>query len=301
MIIKSEIKEIAKKNLIDEIRFIDALDYEPKELFKGRMPKDIMPEAKSVIVTLVYIGGVELKNFDELKHSRISKLALSGFYSNIVRPMQGIYDYLIKNGYKAKIVDGEESGETISLKGVAVKAGLGWIGRNALLINKDYGSFIALGAIITDADLSEDNIKSKLSCPVNCHECQNACPTLANKNDKILNRPNCISDYLESDEIPIKEKIDLDNYFYECDICQMVCPYNLKHIEEPLNTPFGDFFKSLNIMADEFSFDRLLEISEEEYEKEIVKYFYGFELPYEMFKRNIEMAYEGTKERSSSK
>ena len=299
MISKNDIKKIAKENLIDEIRFIDALEYEPKEIFQGRMPRDIMPEAKSVIVTLIYIGSVELKGFDDLKHARISKLALSGFYSNIVRPMKGIYNYLLDNGHKAKIVDGEESEETISLKGVAVKAGLGWIGRNALLINKDYGSFIALGAIITDADLAEKNINKELSCPVNCHECQKACPTLANKSDKVLDRPNCISDYLESADVILNQGVNLDNYFYECDICQLVCPYNLKQIQKPLKTPFGDFFESLNVMADEFSFDRLLNITEEEYEKEILKYFYGFELPYEMFKRNIKMTYAGVSERIS--
>ena len=294
---KNEIIRISKENLMDEIRFIDAQDYEPKELFKGRMPKDILPEAKSVIVTMTYIGGVLMKGYDDTKHGRISKLALSGFYSNIVRPMNGIYEYLISNGYRAKIVDGEESGETISLKGVAVKAGLGWIGKNALLINKEYGSFIALGAIITDADLSDAHVKCDISCPVNCHECQKACPTLANKTDKVLERPNCISDYLESYKIPVDEQVDLDNYFYECDICQTVCPYNLEHIKNPMKTPFGDYFDSLNIMADEFSFDRLLKITEEEYNKEIVKYFYGFELPYEMFKRNIRMAYYGMQKR----
>ncbi|NLY82138.1 MAG: epoxyqueuosine reductase [Clostridiales bacterium] len=291
------IKCLAKESLIDEIRFVDADDYEPKAIFKGRQPRDIMPEAKTIILTLIYIGGVDMEDFDDSLHGRISKLALSGFYSNVVKPTESIVDYLRLKGYKAIVTDSELDDKSISLKSVAVKAGLGWIGKHTVMINKKYGSFIALGGIITDADLSQIYETQPVGCPEGCDLCQRACPTKANKSDLNLNRLLCISDYLEGSKIPVEEEVDISNYFYECDICQLVCPYNTKHIKEPLDTPYTKFFKSLALSAEKFSFENLIKMSEEEYIKEVVPLYYGFELSYEMFKRNVRLAYESAKNR----
>ncbi|MBK5254192.1 MAG: epoxyqueuosine reductase [Peptostreptococcaceae bacterium] len=292
-----DIKNLAKESLIDEIRFIDANEYEPKEIFRGRQPKDIMPEAKSIIVTLIYIGGVDMMDFDDKRHGRISKLALSGFYANMVKPTESIVDYLKSNGYKAIVADEELEDETISLKSVAVRAGLGFIGKHTLMINKKYGSFIALGGIITDADLSQVYEMQPVGCPEGCDLCQKACPTRANNKDLNLNRSLCIADYLESQVIPVKEEVDISNYFYECDICQMVCPYNKNHAKEPLDTPYTRFFKSLALSAEKFSFENLMKMSEEEYMEEVVPLYYGFELPYDIFRRNVSLAYESMKHR----
>ena len=65
------IKCLAKESLIDEIRFVDADDYEPKAIFKGRQPRDIMPEAKTIILTLIYIGGVDMEDFDEIGRAHV--------------------------------------------------------------------------------------------------------------------------------------------------------------------------------------------------------------------------------------
>ena len=104
--IKDTLKQIAAQNMINEIRFIDAESLEPRDLFKGRQPKDLMPEAKSLIVSGIYIGGFRFPEECSDEYGRMSRLTLSGFYWNIVEPLKPLRDYLIAQGYQAIIYDG---------------------------------------------------------------------------------------------------------------------------------------------------------------------------------------------------
>ncbi len=72
--IKDRLREIAEENMLSEIRFIDAEPLEPQELFAGRQPKDLMPDAKSLIVTSIYIGGFRLPDAEPDEHGRMSRL-----------------------------------------------------------------------------------------------------------------------------------------------------------------------------------------------------------------------------------
>ena len=289
-ILKELIKEIATKQLIDEVRFIDARDLTKEHVgdvnkFKGRHPRDIMKEAKSVIVTSVYIGEFATNNNKDF--GRMSRLVLSGYYANIVKPMLPIIELLKSEGYRVELIDGEGDSTGIPLKGTAVKAGLGWIGKNSMLINKKYGSFQALGAIITDADIGECNEISRDFCG-SCSKCIKACPADAIETPQILTRPRCISEILENCNISNDElnSIKLDNYFFECDICQNACTWNQTHISAPLDTPYGRLFNaaySNKLMSLEY----LSSLGEEAYNKKLVPLMLGYQLPFELFKRNI--------------
>jgi epoxyqueuosine reductase len=220
-------------------------------------------------------------------------------------------NFLKAQGYEALVSDGESDEINIPLKGAAVKAGLGWIGKNSLLINKRYGSFQALGAIITDADIGEDNREAEKCCG-KCTKCIDSCPTNAIKAPYMLDRPNCLSDFFEDDDldrvIEIRDAGDagdtgthpkdggmspslpslprLGGYFFECDICQNACPWNQKHIAKPLETPHGKLFDS-NKLNPIFELKHLKEMNEDTYKKEIAPLIIGHKLPYETFKRNI--------------
>ncbi|MDD3168013.1 MAG: hypothetical protein PHC91_00935, partial [Eubacteriales bacterium] len=104
--LKIKLKQIAEEHMINEIRFIDAEALEPKELFAGRQPKDFMREAKSMVISTIYIGGFYLPDADLDLHAKMSRLALSGFYWNVVEPLQPLRDYLVSQGYQAVIYDG---------------------------------------------------------------------------------------------------------------------------------------------------------------------------------------------------
>ena len=108
----------------------------------------------------------------------------------------------------------------------------------------------------------------------------------------VLSRAKCISNFLEEDELPTIEPFDIQNYFFECDICQDACPWNETHLKNPLATPMGSAFTSYkDEILDLFSFHRLMAMDEAEYSEYILPHIFGFDLSYEMFKRNVQLAY----------
>ena len=124
----------------------------------------------------------------------------------------------------------------------AKKAGLGWIGKNANLINKNQGSYFFIAEIILDLDLIYDS-------PVqdycgSCTKCIDACPTGAIIQPYVVDGSRCISYFtIELKEaIPQEVKGKMDNWMFGCDICQQVCPWNsfsLQH-NEPAFNPHPD-------------------------------------------------------------
>jgi len=287
--IKNKLRQIADENMISEIRFIDAGPLEPKELFHGRQPKDLMPHAKSLIICSVYIGGFHLPEGNTDDYGRMSRLTLSGFYWNVVEPLKPIRDYLISQGYQALIYDGILEDHCIPLKPAAVKAGLGWQGKSTLLVNQKYGTFQALGGIITDAELAESYPSAENLCG-NCRACIDSCPGKALEQQG-LNRSRCLSNLLEEDDMPETIHEIPDNYFFECDICQEACPWNRKHLSEPLKTKISDTFTSQKELLELFRFDSLLSMDEKTYEAKILPLLTGMKLPYKLFQRNVRLAY----------
>lgn len=128
----------------------------------------------------------------------------------------------------------------------AAKSGVGFIGKNSLLIIPKKGSFFFLGEIILNIDLDYDK-PIEVSCG-SCTRCIEACPTNALERAYILNSNNCISYQTIENRREIKKSIlsKLNNNVYGCDICQKVCPWN--RYAQPCKTEeFSISDKLLNI------------------------------------------------------
>lgn len=111
-------------------------------------------------------------------------------------------------------------------KAWAAKSGLGWVGKNALLVNKKHGSFFFLAEIICDLTLIPDSPTTD-HCGT-CTKCIDACPTNALLPNRVIDGSKCIS-YLTielKNEIPSEFSGKMDNWMFGCDICQDVCPWN---------------------------------------------------------------------------
>ncbi|MCA9238691.1 MAG: tRNA epoxyqueuosine(34) reductase QueG [Planctomycetales bacterium] len=122
-------------------------------------------------------------------------------------------------------------------------AGLGWVGKNTLLINKPQGSWFFLAALLTDVELIVDEPFSADHCGA-CTACLTACPTGAFPQPYVLDASRCIS-YLTielRDSVPVELREGMHDWLFGCDVCQDVCPWNRKAAfsTEPAFQPRGD-------------------------------------------------------------
>lgn len=118
-------------------------------------------------------------------------------------------------------------------KELAQRAGLGRIGKNSLLISTEMGSFFNLGELLLNIDLPYSQIKEGDPCG-SCELCIQSCPTKCIDLDRTLIADHCIS-YLTIEHktiIPMELRPLMDSWMYGCDVCQLVCPWNQKIINE---------------------------------------------------------------------
>lgn len=120
----------------------------------------------------------------------------------------------------------------------AQKSGLGWRGKNSLLIQKNKGSFFFLAELILDVDLAYDTSFNTNHCG-SCTKCIDACPTNAILPNNTVNGSKCISYFTIElkNELPASVKGKFEDWMFGCDICQDICPWNrfsIQHTEEKL-------------------------------------------------------------------
>ena len=116
-------------------------------------------------------------------------------------------------------------------------AGLGWLGKNSLLLNKKMGSFFFIAELIIDLELAYDTPATD-HCGT-CTRCIDACPTKAIVQPGVVDGSKCISYFTIElkPEHPIPPDLNFDNWVFGCDICQDVCPWN-RHAKPHLEQEF---------------------------------------------------------------
>ena len=289
--LSEKIRNLADKIGIDALGFAEASEFPDYALqsSKRRDPKLTLPTAKSIIVAGIYIGGITLPAWTNPWYGRTSRLYLSGFFLDVVRPLDPIVDFLKKEGYKAVVCDGSlEGGSVLPLKLAAVRAGLGWQGKHTLLISKKFGTFLALGGIITDAVLEYNSAQEPNRCH-KCDRCQQACHLGALDQPHVLNRDKCLSNLLQVENLPEEAQAVMENRIGDCEICQEACPWNKKHLNSPLVTKMTrSFRKKVKQLEDFFYLPNLVKLSEKEYGKTLGQL--NTDIPYHLFHRNVLIA-----------
>ena len=202
-------------------------------------PQSVMPGIRSVIVCLLnYNTSLPLstdalaQRGDREPRGWISRYAWGDDYhklllarlNGLVGSLRGRFSEPL--GARAYVDTGP-----VQERVLAKYAGLGWLGKNTLLLNESLGSFFFLGVILTTLDLEPTLAANELPAPDlcgNCRQCLDACPTQAFVEPYVLDARKCIS-YLSIElrgSIPLEFRQPMGGHVFGCDICQDVCPWN---------------------------------------------------------------------------
>lgn len=231
--------------------------------FDKRLDPTKLVEGSKSVISLMYNYFPEKEQRDD--SFNISKYAYGQDYHSIIKKKLKEFVSFIHaeiGDVNAQIyVDSAPVLERVWAK----KSGLGWIGKNAMLIHPKNGSFFFLAEIILDLELDYDN-PIKDYCGT-CTACIDACPTEAILSGKVVDGSKCISYFtieLKDQILPNEMKGKFDDWMFGCDICQDVCPWN--RFSKPHNEPlFNPHPKLLDYSKEEW-----IDITEEIY-REIFK------------------------------
>jgi epoxyqueuosine reductase len=234
------------------------MEYMENHFDKRLDPRLLVEGAKSVVSLLYNYYPEQTQNPDAPK---ISKYAYGMDYHEVIKDK--LKEFL--NTLKEQIgdVNGRAFVDSAPVldKAWAKKSGLGWIGKNANLINKQQGSFFFIAELIIDLELEYDGPMADY-CGT-CTRCIDACPTQAIVDPFVVDGSKCISYFTIElkDAIPEDFKNKFDNWAFGCDVCQDVCPWN--RFSVPHNEP--QFINQTGLLN--YSVEEWNEITEEVFSK----------------------------------
>lgn len=199
------------------------MSYMANHFDKRLDPTLLVPGARSVVSLLFNYFPEKNQNNTDVK---ISKYAYGEDYHKVVKDRLHVFVERIRE--KIGDLEGRAFVDSAPVldKAWARKSGIGWIGKNANLINKGHGSFFFIAELIIDLDLIDDS-PSTDHCGT-CTACIDACPTEAIVEPYVVDGSKCIS-YLTielKNAIPEEFKSKMDHWVFGCDVCQDVCPWN---------------------------------------------------------------------------
>lgn len=188
-------------------------------------PTRLVPGAKSVITLLLNYYPAQQQ---QPAAPKIAKYAYGSDYHDVIRNKLNELIKLIKSNIGDINGRGFVDSAPVLERSWAQRSGLGWVGKNGNLINKQSGSFFFIATLITDLELQYDDPFAKDYCGT-CTKCIDACPTDAILKDKVIDGSRCISYFtieLKEQLIPDSMKGRFGNWMFGCDVCQDVCPWN---------------------------------------------------------------------------
>ncbi len=214
--------------------YAGTMRYLHRQAKRRKNPRINVPDALAVVVLLenYYAPDVD----EDLAAPRVAKYARGEDYHRVtLRRLDELAAFLRSRG--AAVAHSYADDGPIPERELAQRAGLGWIGKNTMLIRPGAGSFCFIGTIFTDLPLPADEPFTADHCG-SCTRCLDACPTDALVEPRVLDATRCISYLTIEQRGPIPDHLAgrLEGYAFGCDICNDVCPWN-ERFAEPTTVP----------------------------------------------------------------
>ncbi len=247
-------------------------------------PSKLVPGAKSVISLLFNYYSSKKQTDDEAP--KVSTYAFGKDYHFVVKDkLKELFKHITDQFGDIEGRVFVDSAPVLE-RALAAKSGLGWMGKNTMLITREQGSYFFLAEIILDLELQPDEPIADY-CGT-CTKCIDACPTDAIIKPYWVDGSKCISYFtieLKDEIIPKSVKGQFENWAFGCDICQEVCPWNRfsKEHNEPQFIPKEEF---LNLEKSEW-----LEMTEEIY-RELFRHTPLKRAKFKGIKRNVDFLYK---------
>jgi len=205
------------------------MTYLHRQAEKRKDPTRIMPRARVAVVTLTnYFHGSANPGAAPRGQPRVAQYAWSADYHDVLggrlEQLAATIREIVPGATTRVYVDAGPVPE----RELAQRAGLGWIGKNMMLIHPEIGSFTFIGVVLTDAALAPDLPFDADRCGT-CRRCLDACPTDAFAGPGDLDARACIS-YLTIEHrgaFSDAQRRNVGEWVFGCDVCQDVCPWNV--------------------------------------------------------------------------
>jgi len=207
--------------------YAGTMTYLQRQAGKRRQPQLVMPGARVAVVTLTnYFHG---PGPSARGQPRVAQYAWSPDYHSVLGRRLEHLATAIRDIAPGAATRGYVDAGPVPERELAQRAGLGWIGKNMMLIHPEIGSFTFIAVVLTDAELVPDLPFEADRCGT-CRACLDACPTAAFVEPHVMDARRCIS-YLTIERrgaFSDAERALVGEWLFGCDVCQDVCPWNVR-------------------------------------------------------------------------
>jgi epoxyqueuosine reductase len=232
--------------------YAGTMRYLHRQASRRRDPSLIAPQAQSVVVVLDNYYNPDRE--EDRQAPRVAKYARGNDYHRVTNQRLGVLaEFLRELG--ATLARTYTDAGPVPERELGQRAGLGWIGKNTMLVNPRIGSFFFIGSIFTDLSLPVDQPFDTDRCG-SCTRCLDACPTDAFVEPRVLDATRCISYLTIEQRGPIPDELagEFQGYVFGCDICNDVCPWNQRFAEP---TGLVEFFPRGRLSATADLFEKM--------------------------------------------
>jgi len=231
-------------------------EFEEQDINKRLDARKVFPECKSIVA----IGVPYAAGYKKPVTSNKGLLSVVSYGEDYHKKIRTILDNLAHEIKKYVDLEYVPCVDTSLLldREICKNAGIGQYGKNSLLINDNYGSFINLGYLLTDIEIKINTTLDNANICNGCDLCVKSCPNNAIFKDGGINSRKCISNLTQTKSyIPFEYRHKMGNQIYGCDVCQVVCPKNKKNsnlkYQEDYSTLLVDLAELLYISTGDFN------------------------------------------------